>query len=55
MISGEYEVKENRVVPPAYGERKITVECHVVVDDYSENNASNFFDELQALLNKYAI
>ena len=55
MISGEYEVKENKVVPPAYGERRITVECHVVIDDYSENNATHFFEDLEALLNKYAI
>jgi ribonuclease PH len=55
MISGDYEVLENKVNPPAYGERIITVKCHVVVDDYSENNATNFFEELQTLLNKYAI
>jgi ribonuclease PH len=55
MISGDCEVLENKVNPPAYGERIITVKCHVVVDDYSENNATNFLEELQTLLNKYAI
>lgn len=55
MTSGEYEIKQDEVKPPAWGERHITVECFVVVDDCSENNSENFYKELEALLNKYAI
>jgi hypothetical protein len=55
MISGEYEIKKNDIDHITYTERTIVVECCVVVDDYSENNSAHFFEELEALLNKYAI
>ena len=55
MISGEYEVKRNEIDHITYTERTIEVKCLVVVDDYSENNSTKFFEELEALLKKFAI
>lgn len=55
MISGEYEIDKNEIDHITYTERTIEGRFCVVVDDYSENNSEKFFEELQALLNKYAI
>ena len=55
LISGEYSVKRNEIDHITYTERTIEVELCVVVDDYSEHNSVKFFEELQELLDKYAI
>ena len=55
MISGEYEIKENRLDNITHTERTMTIDLHVVTYEPSKNNADAFLDELQELLNKYAI
>ena len=55
MISGDYEIDRNEIDHITYTERTIEGRFCVVVDDYSNNNSVKFFEELQELLNKYAI
>ena len=55
MISGEYKIKENRLDNITHTERTMTIDLHVVTYEPSKNNADAFLDELQELLNKYAI
>ena len=55
MISGEYVIKENQLDNITQTERTMTIELHIVTYEPSKNNADAFLDELQKLLNKYAI
>ena len=55
MISGEYEIKENRLDNNTHTERTMKIELCVVTYEPSNKNADAFLDELQELLNKYAI
>lgn len=55
MISGEYEIKENDLDKNTHTERAMRIELYLVTYEPSKNNADAFLEELQALLNKYAI
>ena len=55
MISGEYEIKENDLDKNTHTERTMRIELYLVTYEPSKNNADAFLDELQNLLNKYAI
>ena len=55
MISGEYEIKENKLDDITYSERTMRIELFLVTYEPSEKNADAFLEELQTLLNKYAI
>ena len=55
MISGEYEIKENDLDKNTHTERAMKIELFIVTYEPSKNNADAFLDELQTLLNKYAI
>ena len=55
MISGEYEIKENELDNITHTERTMKIELCVVTYEPSKKNADAFLDELQELLNKYAI
>ena len=52
MISGEYEIKENNL---DYEERTMKIELCIVTAEDTRKNADAFLEELQSLLNKYAI
>jgi len=55
MISGEYEIKSNKLDDITGTERTMTLEVHIVTYEPSKKNADAFLSDLQALLNKYAI
>ena len=55
MISGDYEITENKLDDITHTERTMRIELCVVTYESSKNNADAFLDELQKLLNKYAI
>ena len=55
MISGDYEIKENSLDNITHTERTMVVELCVVTYELSDENSDAFLDELQKLLNKYAI
>ena len=55
MISGEFEIKKNEIDHITHTERTIEIELCVVTYEPSEKNSEKFFEELQELLNKYAI
>ena len=55
MISGEYESKENKLDDVTHTERTMKIELCIVTYEPSKKNADAFLDELQTLLNKYAI
>ncbi len=55
MISGDYEIKENNLDKNTHTERTMIVELCVVTYEPSEKNADAFLNELQKLLDKYAI
>lgn len=55
MISGEYEIKENNLDNITHTERTMKIELCIVTYEPSGKNADAFLDELQKLLNKYAI
>ena len=52
MISGEYEIKKNKI---EYGERQMTIEFELVTAEDKENTSEKFFEEFEQLLKKYAI
>lgn len=53
MISGEYDIKENKI---EYGERTVKLELCIVTDESKDNKSfSRFQEELEELLNRYAI
>lgn len=52
MISGEYGIIEDKV---DYEERTINIELCVVTAEDTDKNSEKFLEELQELLNKYAI
>jgi hypothetical protein len=55
MISGEYEIKENKLDDITHTERTMKIELCIVTYEPSNKNADTFLNELQTLLNKYAI
>lgn len=55
MISGDYEIKENELDKNTHTERTMRVELYLVTYEPSEKNADSFLEELQTLLQKYAI
>lgn len=55
MISGDYEIKENNLDKNTHTERTMRIELYIVTYEPSKKNADAFLDELQTLLNKYAI
>lgn len=55
MISGDYEIKENDLDKNTHTERTMRIELMLVTYEPSEKNADAFLEELQTLLNKYAI
>lgn len=55
MISGEYEIKENKLDDITHTERTMKIELCIVTYEPSKKNADVFLNELQVLLNKYAI
>lgn len=55
MISGEYQIKKMKTDDITHTECTMEIELCVVTYEPSENTSSKFLDELQALLNKYAI
>ena len=55
MISGEYEIKKNELDNISHTERTIEIELCVVTYEPSEKNSEKFFEELQELLDRYAI
>lgn len=55
MISGEYEIKENKLDDITYTERTMKIELCIVTYEPSKKDSAAFLDELQTLLNKYAI
>ena len=55
MISGEYEIKENKLDDITYTERTMKIELCIVTYEQSKKDSAAFLDELQTLLNKYAI
>jgi hypothetical protein len=55
MISGDYEIKENDLDKNTHTERTMKIELMLVTYEPSEKNADAFLNELQTLLNKYAI
>lgn len=52
MISGEFEIVRDKC---EYEERTMNIELCIVTDESSGNNSDKFLEELQDLLNKYAI
>lgn len=55
MISGEYQIKEMKRDNITHTECTMEIELCIVTYEPSENNSLKFLDELQALLDKYAI
>jgi len=55
MISGEYEIKESKLDDITHTERTMKIELCIVTYEPSKKNSDAFLDELQTLLNKYAI
>ncbi len=55
MISGEYEITDDKLDNITHTERTMQIELCVVTYEPSENNSDNFLRELQKLLDKYAI
>lgn len=55
MISGEYEIIDNNLDDITHTERTMKIELCIVTYEPSKKNADAFLDELQTLLNKYAI
>lgn len=55
MMSGEYEIKENKLDDMTQTERTMKIELCIVTYEPSKKNADSFLNELQKLLNKYAI
>ena len=55
MFSGEIEIKENKLDECTHTERTMKIELCIVTYEPSEKNADAFLQELQNVLNKYAI
>lgn len=55
MISGEYEIDKNEIDHYTFTERTIEGRFCVVTDERGDKTSEKFFEELQELLNKYAI
>lgn len=55
MISGEYEIKSNKLDDITGTERTMQIELCIVTYEASKKNADAFLSDLQALLNKYTI
>lgn len=55
MISGEYEIDKNEIDCYTFTERTIEGRFCIVTDETGDKNSEKFFEELQELLNKYAI
>ena len=52
MISGEYEITNDRI---KWGERTMEINLVIVTYEDSDRSSDKFFEELEALLQKYAI
>ena len=55
MISGEYQIKKNKMDDFTHTECTLEIELCVVTYEQCEYTASKFLDELQALLDKYSV